>query len=99
MDIFSRKVVGSRVEEREADGLAVEMFQVAFGAHGIPGAATRSSAVVDLMASHGVAKTHNRPRVSNDNQFSESEFRTMKYRPGYSGTFGTIEEAKAHVDE
>ncbi len=58
MDIFSRKVVGSRVEEREVDDLAAEMFP-----------------------------------------FSESEFRTMKYRPGYPGTFETLEEARAHLDE
>ena len=70
MDIFSRKVVGSRVEEREVDGLAVEMFEIAFGEHGIPGAvhadsgaAMRSSAVADLLAAYGVTKTHNRPRV------------------------------------
>ena len=90
MDIFSRKVVGSRVEEREVDDLAAEMFEIAFGEHGIPGAvhadsgaAMRSSAVADLLAAYGVTKTHNRPRVSNDNPFSKSEFRTMKYRPGY----------------
>ena len=106
MDIFSRKVVGSRVEEREVDDLAVEMFEIAFGEHGIPGAvhadsgaAMRSSAVADLLAAYGVTKTHNRPRVSNDNPFSESEFRTMKYRPGYPGTFETLEEARAHLDE
>ncbi len=106
MDIFSRKVVGSRVEEREVDDLAVEMFEIAFGEHGIPGAvhadsgaAMRSSAVADLLAAYGVTKTHNRPRVSNDNPFSKSEFRTMKYRPGYPGTFETLEEARAHLDE
>ena len=105
MDIFSRKIVGSRVEEREVDDLAVQMFQIAFGEHGIPGAihadsgaAMRSSAVADLLAAFGVTKTHNRPRVSNDNPFSESEFRTMKYRPGYPGTFETIDEARAHMD-
>ena len=82
------------------------MFEIAFGEHGIPGAvhadsgaAMRSSAVADLLAAYGVTKTHNRPRVSNDNPFSESEFRTMKYRPGYPGTFETLEEARAHLDE
>ena len=90
IDIFSRKLVGWRVEDRESDHLAVEMFQHAFGLHGTPavvhadsGPAMRSSLLKDLLADHGVEQTHNRPRVSNDNPFSESEFRTMKYRPNY----------------
>lgn len=105
IDIFSRKLVGFRVEEREVDDLAVEMFQDAFGRHGIPdavhadsGPAMRSGALKDLLSELGVTQTHNRPRVSNDNPFSESEFRTMKYRPNYPGTFATIQEARAYVD-
>lgn len=105
LDIFSRKVVGYRVEEREVDALAVEMFERAFTEHGIPdavhadsGAAMRSNLITELLADLGITKTHNRPRVSNDNPFSESEFRTMKYRPNYPGTFTTIEEARAYLD-
>jgi putative transposase len=105
IDIFSRKLVGCRVEEREVDVLAVEMFQDAFGQHGIPGAvhadsgpAMRSGALKDFLGDLGVTQTHNRPRVSNDNPFSESEFRTMKYRPNYPGTFETIEQARAYMD-
>lgn len=105
LDIFSRKIVGYRVEEREVDDLAKEMFEIAFGEHGIPaavhadsGAAMRSTVLADLLADLGVNKTHNRPRTSNDNPFSESEFRTMKYRPGYPGTFATIEDARAYLD-
>ena len=104
IDIFSRKLVACRVEEREVDHLAVEMFEDAFGRHGIPdavhadsGPAMRSTALKDLLAELGVTQTHNRPRVSNDNPFSESEFRTMKYRPNYPGTFATIDEARAYV--
>ena len=81
------------------------MFEDAFGRHGIPdavhadsGPAMRSGALKDLFGELGVAQTHNRPRVSNDNPFSESEFRTMKYRPNYPGTFATIEEARAYID-
>lgn len=106
IDIFSRKLVGCRVEEREVDVLAVEMFQNAFAQHGIPaavhadsGPAMRSTLLKDLLASHRVTQTHNRPRVSNDNPFSESEFRTMKYRPNYPGTFATLDEARAYVAE
>ena len=105
LDIFSRKIVGWRVEEREVDDLAVEMFEVAFGEHGIPGAvhadsgpAMRSTVLADLLHDLGVTKTHNRPRVSNDNPYSESEFRTMKYRPNYPGTFESIEQARAFMD-
>jgi hypothetical protein len=45
-----------------------------------------------------VGKIHNRPLVSIDNPFSESEFRTMKYRPSYPGTFETLDEARSHMD-
>ncbi len=109
IDIFSRKLVGWRVEEREVDDLAVQMFQDAFGRYAIPdvvhadsGPAMRSGALKDLLGVVGVTQTHNRPRVSNDNPFSESEFRTMKYRPNYPGTFQTMNQARpwvaGHVD-
>ncbi|WP_182355240.1 DDE-type integrase/transposase/recombinase, partial [Flaviflexus huanghaiensis] len=105
IDIFSRKLVGCRVEEREVDDLAVEMFEDAFAQHGIPdavhadsGPAMRSGVLSDLLRELNVTQTHNRPRVSNDNPFSESEFRTMKYRPNYPGVFTTLEEARAYVD-
>jgi transposase InsO family protein len=105
IDIYSRKLVGYRVEEREADHLAVQMFQAAFECEEAPafvhadsGPAMRSGALKDLLAELGIGQTHNRPRVSNDNPFSESEFRTMKYRPNYPGTFATVEEARAFMD-
>jgi putative transposase len=104
LDIFSRKVVGWRVEEREADDLAVDMFERAFGIEGIPGAvhsdsgpSMRSGVLRDLLGDLGVTQTFNRPRVSNDNPFSESEFKTMKYRPGYPGTFDTAEQARDYM--
>lgn len=105
IDIYSRKIVGWRVEEREVDVLAVEMFEAAFCAHGIPtavhadsGPAMRSNDLKTLLADLDIAQTHNRPRVSNDNPFSESEFRTMKYRPNYPGTFETLDDARAYMD-
>jgi putative transposase len=101
IDIYSRKLVGWRVEDREVDELAVEMFQDAFTREGRPeavhadsGPAMRSTVLKDLLQELGVTQTHNRPRVSNDNPFSESEFRTMKYRPNYPGTFADIEQAR-----
>jgi putative transposase len=84
--------MGCRVEDRESDDLAVEMFETAFGQHGAPlsvhadnGPAMRSGTPADLLTNHKVTTTHNRPYASNDNTFSESEFRTMKYRPYYPG--------------
>ena len=106
IDIWSRKIAGWRVEERESDHLAVDMFQTAFRQDGAPqfvhadsGPAMRSGALADLLAEHNVTKTHNRPYVSNDNPYSESEFRTMKYRPNYPGTFDSIEAARDHLSE
>lgn len=105
IDIYSRKIVGWRVEEHESEDLAVEMFEAAFVEHGPPivvhadsGAAMRSTVLKDLLADFSVAQTHNRPRVSNDNPFSESEFRTMKYRPNYPGIFTDLEAAHAWVN-
>ena len=104
LDIYSRKIVGWRVEERECDDLAVDMFEAAFAEHGLPavvhadsGPAMRSTVLKDLLADLGVGQTHNRPRVSNDNTFSESEFRTMKYRPNYPGIFDDLDTARAWV--
>ena len=104
IDIYSRMIVGWRVEERECDDLAVEMFEAAFADHGLPavvhadsGPAMRSTVLKDLLADLEVGQTHNRPRVSNDNPFSESEFRTMKYRPNYPRAFTDIDAARAWV--
>jgi len=104
LDIYSRQMVAWRVEEREADHLAVEMFEAAIAEHGAPrivhadsGPAMRSNLLRDALTSHGVELSHNRPYVSNDNPFSESGFRTMKYRPGYPRVFKTVETARAYL--
>lgn len=104
IDIFSRKIVGWRVEERECDQLAVDMFKDAFTTHGNPaavhadsGPAMRSTLLKDHLGDLGITRTHNRPRVSNDNPFSESEFRTMKYRPHYPRTFTDLDQARSWV--
>ncbi|MDN6134236.1 MAG: DDE-type integrase/transposase/recombinase [Brevibacterium sp.] len=88
IDIFSREIKGYRVEERESDHMAVEMFRTAIAAHGGPGVvhadsgpAMTSNALRDYLTGEGVDLSHNRPYVSNDNPFSEASFRTMKYRP------------------
>ena len=58
----------------------------------------KSNALKNALEAHGVSMTHNRPYVSNDNPYSESEFRTMKYRPDYPGMFDSLEAARAHID-
>lgn len=105
IDIFSRKIVGYRVEAREVDDLAVEMFEAAIAQFGAPdhvhadsGAAMKSNALKNALEVHRVEMSHNRPYVSNDNPYSESEFRTMKYRPDYPGMFDSLEVARAHID-
>ena len=104
LDIYSRHMVAWRVEERESDHLAVEMFETAIARHGAPrivhadsGPAMRSNLLRDTLTSHGVELSHNRPYVSNDNPFSESGFRTMKYRPGYPRVFTEVEAARAYL--
>lgn len=101
IDIYSRKLVGWRVEQRESDHLAVDMFATAIATHSAPvfvhadsGPAMRSSLLADFLLDNAITQTHNRPHVSNDNPFSESEFRTMKYRPNYPGTFPTLDAAR-----
>lgn len=104
-DIFSREIVGWRVEGREADHLAVEMFATAIAAHGAPGvvhadngASMTSNLLRDFLTEqHGTKVSYNRPYVSDDNPFSEAGFRTMKYRPGYPKVFADLEAARSYL--
>lgn len=103
-DIYSREIVGWRVEEREVDVLAADMFETAIARHDAPrivhadsGAAMKSHALRDALTAHGVEITHNRPYVSNDNPFSESAFKTMKYRPNYPRVFHDLEAAREYL--
>lgn len=104
-DIFSREIIGHRVEKREADHLAVEMFEEAIAARGAPlivhadnGPSMSSTVLADTLTAHHIKLTHNRPYVSNDNPFSEAGFRTMKYRPGYPRVFTTLDQARTYID-
>lgn len=104
-DLYSRKIVAYTVQHREKDALAINMFETAFGTQGIPGllhsdngAVMRSSALETLCSDTNIDMSFNRPSVSNDNPFKESEFRTMKHRPNYPGYFETIEEARTWLE-
>lgn len=105
-DLYSRKIIAYEVHPREEDHIAIQMFEKAFGEEGIPGtlhadngAVMRSGALSGLCDDLGIHMSHNRPSVSNDNSFKESEFRTMKTRPNYPKYFETIEDARIWLDE
>lgn len=107
LDVFSRYVVAWRVEEHECDQLAREMFDKAFAEHGIRprvvhsdgGPSMTSSTVKELFADLNIEISRNRPRVSNDNPYSEAWFKTAKYEPSYPEIFNTIDEARRWAEE
>jgi putative transposase len=106
IDIFSRYVVGWMVAARESAELAeqfiadtVEKYNIAPGTltlHADRGTSMRSKPVAALLIDLDVAKTHSRPHVSDDNPYSEAQFKTLKYRPDFPERFGSIEDARAH---
>lgn len=106
IDIFSRLIVGYRVEEVEDDHLATEMFIDAMTAedttpavvHSDGGPSMQSKTLTDELRRHGIEISKNRPRVANDNPFSEALFKTAKYRVGYPEYFANLHEARAYAD-
>jgi putative transposase len=104
LDIYSRYVVGWMVAERESNELASTLIRETCEKQNIEpgnlilhadrGTSMTSKPVGLLLMDLGVAKTHSRPHVSNDNPFSESQFKTLKYRPEFPRRFGSIEEAR-----
>ena len=105
MDIFSRCVVGWMIAGRESAELARRLIEDSIRKQGIEpgqltihadrGSSMKSKPVALLMADLGVTKTHSRPHVSDDNPYSESQLKTMKYRPEFPSRFGSIEDARA----
>lgn len=104
LDVFSRYAVGWLIAPREAASLAEALITVTCVRQGIQpgqltihadrGSAMTSKPVALLMADLGVTKTHSRPHVSNDNPFSEAQFKTLKYRPDYPPRFGCQVDAR-----
>jgi putative transposase len=104
LDIFSRYVVGWMVAERELSELAKELIKQTctkqdikedrLTIHADRGSSMKSKPVGLLLSDLGVAKTHSRPYVSNDNPFSESQFKTLKYRPQFPDRFGCLQDAR-----
>jgi putative transposase len=109
IDVFSRYVVGWMIAEREASSLAEELIAATCIRQGIQpgqltihadrGSSMTSKPVAFLLADLGVTKTHSRPHVSNDNPYSESHFKTMKYRPDYPDRFGSKQDARMWAEK
>jgi len=105
LDVFSRYVVGWMVALREGAGLASQLIQETFEKQVVPagqltlhadrGSSMRSKPVAFLLADLSITKTHSRPYTSNDNPYSESHFRTMKYRPEFPDRFGCVQDARS----
>jgi putative transposase len=105
LDVFSRYVVGWMVAYRESAVLAERLIAETSRRQGIApgqltlhadrGSSMRSQPVAFLLADLGITKTHSRPHVSNDNPYSEAQFKTFKYRPGFPERFGSIQHARA----
>ncbi len=105
IDIYSRYVVGWLLAHRESAELAKRLVSESCAKQGIEsgqlsvhadrGAAMMAKGLAQLMTYLGVDKSHSRPHVSNDNPFSESQFKTLKYRPEYPNRFGSFEDALA----
>ena len=104
LDVFSRYVTGWMIAPRETACLASQLIEdscakqnIASGqltVHADRGSSMTSKSLALLLADLGVVKTHSRPHVSDDNPFSEAQFKTMKYRPGYPDRFGSIQDAR-----
>ena len=104
IDIFSRYVVGWMIADRECQDLAKKLIEESvlkypikpgqLTIHSDNGPSMASGTVAQMLDKIGVSKTHNRPYTSNDNPFSESHFKTLKYCPEFPGKFESIEEAE-----
>jgi putative transposase len=104
IDVFSRYAVGWMVAHRETAALATKLIeetcrrqQIVAGEltiHADRGTSMTSKPVALLLSDLGVTKSHSRPHVSNDNPYSEAQFKTLKYRPAFPERFGSVEDAR-----
>ena len=104
IDIFSRYVVGWMVAPAETGQLAEAFIADTLTSHGVKrdqltlhadrGTSMTSKPVAQLLVDLGVARSHSRPHVSNDNPYSEANFKTLKYCPAFPGRFGSIQDAR-----
>ncbi len=107
LDVYSRKVVGWLLANRESSTLAVELIRQSCHREGIAreqltvhadrGSSMRSKPVAFLLADLGVTKTHSRPYTSSDNPYSEAHFKTLKYQPDFPERFGSLQDARVFL--
>lgn len=105
IDIFSRYAVGWLLADRESAELAEKLLadtiakqnvdRETLTIHADNGSSMASKPVAFLLADLGVTKSHSRPHISNDNPYSEAQFKTLKYRPDFPASFGSLAEARA----
>lgn len=105
IDIYSRYVVGCQVHAREFGGLAREFIVQVFANDQIPkivhadgGSSMPSKPVAALLADLDVVRSHLRPKVSNDNPYSEAWFKNLKYLPVFPDRFGSLADARDFMD-
>jgi putative transposase len=108
LDIYSRYAVGWMVAHREAAALAERLLADTLAAQGVEpgqltihadrGTAMTAKPVAMLLADLGVTKSHARPHTSNDNPYSESQFKTLKHHPSFPDRFGCIQDARAFLE-
>lgn len=108
IDIYSRYVVAWCVAEAETGELAKEFIDAALTGQGVGrgqltlhadrGTSMTSKPVAQLLVDLGVARSHSRPHVSNDNPYSEAQFKTLKYCPAFPDRFGSIADARAFCE-
>jgi putative transposase len=109
LDVFSRYAVGWMVALAEQARLAEELIRETCGKQGIApgqltvhadrGASMRSKTVTMLLSDLGILQSHSRPHTSDDNPFSEAQFKTLKYWPGFPDRFGSLQDARAFCRE
>ena len=105
LDVYSRYVVGWMLAERESEDLAQELIRETCAKQAIQpgqltlhadnGSAMMAKSVAQLLIDLDVVKSHSRPHVSDDNPYSEAQFKTLKYRPDYPNRFGCLVDARA----
>jgi putative transposase len=109
LDIFSRYVVGWMIAPHESSTLAKRLIAETcekqnvlpgqLTIHADRGSSMKSKPVALLLADLGITKSHSRPHLSDDNPYSESQFKTLKYRPGFPDRFGSIQDGRAFCQD
>lgn len=109
LDVFSRYVPGWMIAEQESAALAAELIETSclrqaiapeqLTLHSDRGPAMKAKSLALLLADLGITKSQSRPQVSNDNPFSEAQFKTVKYHPTFPERFGSVHDARTWAQD